>query len=109
MVHWRQEYCAGLAVRDQSEKANVSLYRACASVLLYSQNDTNERKQILILRTGLVARKLLPAVRWLMIRQGGKSLTVSPWFRQRISSTPLEQISLRHSARAPSSRIVWTM
>ncbi|BDD56591.1 hypothetical protein MPDQ_000034 [Monascus purpureus] len=28
MVHWREEYFAALAVRDESEKANISLYDA---------------------------------------------------------------------------------
>ncbi|KAJ5160013.1 Autophagy protein 16 [Penicillium canariense] len=29
MAHWREEYLAALAVRDQREKANVALYDAC--------------------------------------------------------------------------------
>jgi peptidoglycan hydrolase CwlO-like protein len=30
MPHWREEYLAALAVRDQREKANVALYDACS-------------------------------------------------------------------------------
>jgi hypothetical protein len=30
MPHWREEYLAALAVRDQREKANAALYDACS-------------------------------------------------------------------------------
>ena len=34
MAHWREEYFAGLGVRDEYEKANASLYNACMPNLL---------------------------------------------------------------------------
>lgn len=34
MVHWREEYFAALAVRDESEKANISLYDACMWIVI---------------------------------------------------------------------------
>ncbi|KKK23583.1 hypothetical protein ARAM_001325 [Aspergillus rambellii] len=40
MAHWREEYAAALAARDRREKANISIYNACAKSPFPSPADT---------------------------------------------------------------------